>query len=113
MEAKDFSVIYSFKIKQEFRKEFIQSWNEITALIYQNEGSLGSRLQMIDETTFLGYALWPSKAIFIKASKIENKEIAKLKAKQSEYVEEINKRFESSIISDLIKNKTYTYGDKL
>jgi hypothetical protein len=99
-----FSVIYSFKIHSEFEFEFIETWNELTNLIYKFEGSLGSRLQKVDSNLYLGYALWPDKKTFYHAS---NNEIELLKHKQKKYVVEVKRVFESEIISDLIMNSSY------
>lgn len=103
----NFSVIYSFKIDSEFELEFIESWQELTNLIYKFEGSLGSRLQKVNSNLFLGYALWPNKKKFYNASNNENDEIELLKQKQKKYVVEVKRIFESEIISDLIMNSSY------
>ncbi len=105
--SNNFSVIYSFKIDSEFELEFIESWKELTNLIYKFEGSFGSRLQKVDSNLFLGYALWPNKKTFDQASDNENIEIELLKEKQKKYVVEIKRVFESEIISDLITNSSY------
>ncbi|MEM7160891.1 MAG: antibiotic biosynthesis monooxygenase [Bacteroidota bacterium] len=59
-----FAVIYRFKVKEEYEKDFIQAWREMTLLIYQFEGSLGSRLHRESENTFIAYAQWPDKFTF-------------------------------------------------
>ncbi len=105
--SNNFSVIYSFKIHSEFEQEFIESWKELTNLIYKFEGSLGSRLQKVDSNLFLGYALWPNKKTFDLASDNENIEIELLKEKQKKYVVEIKRVFESEIISDSIMASSY------
>ena len=55
-----FTVIYSFDIVEGKENEFINSWTELTKLIYKFEGSYGSRLHKVNDSLFIGYAQWPS-----------------------------------------------------
>lgn len=57
-------VLYSFKVKPKQVDAFIEGWNGLTNLIYQYEGSLGSRLHKKDRLNFIAYAQWPSKDKF-------------------------------------------------
>ena len=56
-----FTVIYSFEVKEGKIEEFIHGWQGLTDLIYQYEGSLGSRLHRVSELNYIAYAQWPSK----------------------------------------------------
>ena len=56
-----FAVIYQFNIKETMEPTFINAWQQLTELIYQYEGSLGSRLHKQDEGVFIAYAQWPDK----------------------------------------------------
>lgn len=98
----NFSIIYHFTIHEEFENEFIQNWFDITKLIYENKGSLGSRLQKIDNQHFLGYAIWPSKEVFENASRMNNDEINRLNEKQKKCVQQVSRVFESEILVDYI-----------
>ena len=42
-----FSVIYKFKIKEDFIQQFEENWAELTKLIAKHQGGLGSRLQKV------------------------------------------------------------------
>ena len=57
-------VLYSFKVKPKQEKEFIEGWESLTNLIYQYEGSLGSRLHKKEALEYIAYAQWPSKNKF-------------------------------------------------
>ena len=58
-----FALVYRFRIHENTEQAFISSWAELTRMIRKHEGSLGSRLHKEDETTYIAYAQWPSKAI--------------------------------------------------
>ena len=62
-----FIAIYSFKVKEGFEMEFKGSWRGLTQLIYQHEGSLGSRLHMSNDGEYIAYAQWPDQSTFEKA----------------------------------------------
>ena len=38
------SVLYFFDVKEDQEQVFIENWTNLTALIYEYQGSLGSRL---------------------------------------------------------------------
>lgn len=56
-----FAVIYSFKVKPNQVDQFINGWEGLTKLIYEFEGSLGSRLHKVGELHYIAYAQWPSR----------------------------------------------------
>ena len=57
-------VLYSFDVKPEQIENFIAGWKGFTELIYQYEGSLGSRLHKKEPLVYMAYAQWPSKEKF-------------------------------------------------
>ena len=56
-----FTVIYSFQVKPKQDKIFIKAWSDLTKLILEYEGSLGSRLHLESDGKYIAYAQWPSK----------------------------------------------------
>ena len=56
-----FAVIYQFKVKENRKAEFINAWKQLTQLIYEYEGSLGSRLHKHKDGSYLAYAQWPDR----------------------------------------------------
>lgn len=56
--------IYEFETHPDKEAVFIESWNTLTRYIYQNMGSLGSRLHKSSGCIYLAYAQWPSKEVF-------------------------------------------------
>ncbi len=57
-------VLYSFQVKPNKEKEFIKGWKELTKLIFEFEGSLGSRLHVKSLLNYIAYAQWPDKKTF-------------------------------------------------
>lgn len=56
-----FIVIYSFKVKPGREVDFKAAWRALTQLIYQYEGSLGSRLHKNNSHEYIAYAQWPDR----------------------------------------------------
>lgn len=57
-----FTVSYRFTIHPKQNQALEEAWKEVTKLIYQHCGSLGSRLYKASETSYIGIAQWPDKA---------------------------------------------------
>jgi len=60
-------VVYAFKIKPNQVEHFIEAWKGLTRLIYEYEGSLGSRLHKKEDLHYIAYAQWPNKSHFNNA----------------------------------------------
>jgi len=57
-----FTVIYSFKVKPGKNSQFEKAWHDLTELIYEFEGSIGSRLHQLENNRdYIAHAQWPSK----------------------------------------------------
>lgn len=59
-----FTVLYQFTVADEKEKEFMEAWTQMTRLIYQYEGSYGSRLHHAAGNIWIGYAQWPSRQVW-------------------------------------------------
>lgn len=55
-----FGVIYRWRIKQQFERQFIESWSVITKYYVENLGGLGSRLHRGNDDIWYAYAQWES-----------------------------------------------------
>jgi heme-degrading monooxygenase HmoA len=51
-----FTVIYSFQVKPGQVHKFEKAWKDLTLLISEYEGSLGSRLHKQSELSYIAYA---------------------------------------------------------
>src|SRR6478735_4884984 len=58
------AVVLEFAPIDGMENEFIQAWTECTNVIYENFGSLGSRLHRSDKGSFIAYAQWPNKIAY-------------------------------------------------
>ena len=64
-----FAVLYYFETKENTDRAFIEAWTELTSLIYQYEGSLGSRLHKKSEGCYIAYAQWPGREAWAASGK--------------------------------------------
>lgn len=58
------AVILEFDPIDGLEDEFISSWIHCTQVIYDNFGSLGSRLHRSSDGKYIAYAQWPSKEVY-------------------------------------------------
>jgi hypothetical protein len=54
------AILYRWRIKPEFEKQFIESWSETTEYYMRNFGALGSRLHKSNDGLWYAYAQWKS-----------------------------------------------------
>jgi len=47
------SVLYFFDVKKDQEQVFIENWTQLTALIYEYQGSLGSRLHKTEDGRYI------------------------------------------------------------
>lgn len=103
-----FTVIYSFKVVEGKEKDFIKSWAELTKLIYEFEGSYGSRLHKVNSTLFIGYAQWPSKEVYDRSGNNLPQSANKFREQMRECCSEIKTEFElSSVVLDFLKDEQH------
>lgn len=62
------SVVLEFDVIEGKEKDFIEAWTESTKVIYENFGSLGSRLHKSEHGPYIAYAQWPSSEVYEKSS---------------------------------------------
>ncbi len=99
-----FTVIYKFEIHKGESELFVKTWTELTLLIYEYEGSFGSRLHKINDEEYIGYAQWPSKLIFENSGKYLPDSATILRTKMRECCIKIEKILElNSVEVDLIQ----------
>ncbi len=66
-----FVAIYQFTAKNGQVEAFVEAWTQLTQLIYQFEGSLGSHLHRSTENPlhFIAYAQWPDQSTWAASGK--------------------------------------------
>jgi hypothetical protein len=105
-----FTVIYSFKVAEGRAGDFINYWKELTLLIYEYEGSYGSRLHQASDDLFIGYAQWPSKEFFDHSGNNLPESGIKLRQLMGACCTEIKREYElDTILFDLLKEEQHNH----
>ena len=102
-----FIAIYQFDIKPEKRDQFVQSWKELTQLIYEFEGSLGSRLHRESEIRYIAYAQWPNRDRWKHSGDQLPEEANTWRAQMKEACTEIKTLHALEMDEDLLKNEPF------
>jgi heme-degrading monooxygenase HmoA len=97
------AIIYQFIVKENQAEEFIESWKEMTELIYAYEHSLGSRLHKKDSSTFIAYAQWPDSYTFENAGKNLPEKADQVRQKMRDTCINIEKLMELDVVEDLLR----------
>lgn len=98
------TVSYRFKTHPQKNEAFEESWKEVTQLIYQHCGSLGSRLYKSSEDSYFGIAQWPDKITW-KESDASSFDMDNWFSKMRACCESIEKLDELELIHDLWAEK--------
>lgn len=102
-----FIAIYQFKVKPGKNADFISAWEALTQLIYEYEGSLGSRLHQQDDTVYIAYAQWPDKETWKNSGDKLPASADPIRKRMKSACEQIETLFELDTVSDLLKTGTY------
>ena len=102
-----FAVVYKFIVKENKSEQFISSWEALTKLIYQFEGSLGSRLHQVDEVTYLAYAQWPNKNTWENSGNQLPREASIHRNAMRDSCSSIETLHKMEMVNDLLKDSTY------
>lgn len=103
-----FTVIYTFQVKAGKNEQFEKAWLNLTELIYQFEGSLGSRLHKTEgDNNYIAYAQWPNKAKWQNSGDQLPVKAKELSAAMHNSCKEIKVSYELEMIDDLIKNTPF------
>ncbi|MCC6701458.1 MAG: antibiotic biosynthesis monooxygenase [Fluviicola sp.] len=103
-----FTVVYSFELKENTTEQFIEAWKSLTELIYEFEGSYGSRLHKVNDCHFVGYAQWPSRMVFEQSGNNLPEAATIYRDQMRGCCIKIEKLLElESVAKDLIQNKQH------
>lgn len=98
-----FVVIYSFHVKKDCDASFRAAWQSLTQLIYEYEGSLGSRLHDPLEGKYLAYAQWPDEETWEKSGENLPKSADKFRAEMRKACLKIEVLDKLNVANDLTK----------
>ena len=103
-----FTVIYSFKVKENHSEVFEKAWKDLTLLIYEFEGSMGSRLHKSSDNNYIGYAQWPDKTTW-EISGNHLPEIAtEIRKTMKDACASIEVLHELEVVEDLLEKVSYS-----
>lgn len=100
-------VLYSFTVKSNQVDAFIKGWKGLTNLIYQYEGSLGSRLHKKEPLEYIAYAQWPSKDTFEKSGGNLPKKADEFRDLMRSSCSKIEIVSKAEVVQDLLSNKLH------
>jgi quinol monooxygenase YgiN len=100
-----FIAIYSFELKLRKESEFKGAWKALTELIYQYEGSLGSRLHQESDDTYIAYAQWPDRETWQNSGSNLPPSAEQYRTVMRESCKEIKTLHELEVIEDLLKDQ--------
>ncbi len=98
-----FAVIYRFKVKEGSQEVFEKSWRDLTKLIFEYEGSLGSRLHQASGLDYIAYAQWPDEETWKNSGGKMPPEANELRKKMRESTLEIETLYAMQVKDDLLK----------
>jgi quinol monooxygenase YgiN len=96
-----FVIMYEFTVKKDETATFKQLWHELTLRIRELSNSLGSRLHQESDTTWIGYAQWPSRAAW-EDSNLNQAEMTELRQQIFEACEDIQIIHQLDVVDDLL-----------
>lgn len=99
-----FCVVYEFEVDQNHENEFIKIWHDLTLIIKETRGGLGSRLHKdkTKENIWIAYAQWPSETAWnLPASHIDDRHIL-LGNRMKEICINIRTIYQLDVIDDLL-----------
>ena len=105
-----FAVLYRFTINENMESQFIDAWKQLTQLIYEYEGSLGSRLHKQNDGNYFAYAQWPDKETWKKSGSKLPDSADEARKVMRESCSKIETLYELNCTADLLKSKT-KYSD--
>ena len=97
-----FSVLYTFKVKDSCDDDFLTGWTGLTKLIYEYEGSYGSKVLKDQNGNYVAHAQWPSKEVWQNAgANLPKDESDKFRRQMKEACYEMETLFEMEMMVDL------------
>lgn len=101
-------MIYSFAVHKGMADKFIETWSELTRLIYRFEGSYGSRLHQVNDELYIAYAQWPDRATWAASGDRLPETSVGLRTRLRECCREIKTEYELKEIKDLLVNEVFS-----
>lgn len=97
-----FAVIYAFTVKAGSEATFESAWKEMTLLIRQFEGGLGSRLHRRSDGTYIAYAQWLNRETWENSGGNLPESAGTYRTAMRESCEKIETLHELDLVKDLL-----------
>lgn len=107
-----FCVLYEFEVTQKDEAEFKAIWHQLTEIIKESCGGLGSRLHkdILRENIFIAYAQWPDKATWDIPSKPTNTSFDTLRKRLRTLCTNIHTLYQLDMVDDLLSSPATNYS---
>ncbi len=102
-----FAAIYSFTVKPDQEQAFESAWKELTEMIYEYEGSLGSRLHKQDDQQYIAYAQWPSREVWEQSGDKLPEASQDVRQRMKESCDTIETLYTLDMVDDLMREETH------
>jgi heme-degrading monooxygenase HmoA len=101
-----FCVIYEFEVNPMKENEFKKIWHQLTLLIKEFRGGLGSRLHKdtMKPNIWVGYAQWPSEDVWNNPDPANEENLAQLRDRLRETCIDIRPVYQLDVVDDLLSN---------
>lgn len=103
-----FTVIYSFHVLEGKEPVFEKAWHELTEMLYQYEGSMGSRLHIETAQRYIGYAQWPDRETWKNAGSKLPESASDIRQILRESCAYVTTLFELELKDDLLRTQPLT-----
>jgi heme-degrading monooxygenase HmoA len=102
-----FTALYSFQVASGKEAQFEEAWEGLTRLIYEHEGSYGSRLHKTAQGLYIGYAQWPSREQWRNAGGKLPPEAKALRERMRGACTQIKTLHEMEVVCDLLREDVF------
>jgi hypothetical protein len=98
-----FAIIYEFDVKMENAVAFTEIWHILTTRIKALCDSQGSRLHKLNDSSWIAYALWPSRDAW-ETSDLNQPEMVELRQQLFDICDDIRIAYQMDVVDDLISS---------
>ena len=101
------AIIYQWRVSPELEGDFISAWTRMTEIIFEQSGSLGSRLHRAEDGRFIAYAQWPTLEAWNASRTVpDSSEMAQLRYVMMQSAERILPDIKMDVLEDRLLGLT-------
>lgn len=99
------AIYFRWKVASSHEQDFENAWRELTELIRDERGGLGSRLHRCADGHYFAYAQWPSETAW-SAQAEPTAHMVELRNRMREYAELVDGPHRGDVVADLLVSST-------